>query len=61
MTFRRSTLFMTTQGIATSNPTAVAFSARLSPIMMALTAMVPEVPIVWKVSMMPSTVPSRPI
>ena len=37
---------MTTQGIATSSPTAVAFSARLSPIMMALTAMVPEVPIV---------------
>ena len=26
-----------------------------------LTAMVPEVPIVWKVSMIPSTVPSKPI
>ena len=52
---------MTTQGIATTSPAAVAFRARLRPIMMVVTAIAPDVPMVWKVSMMPNTVPSRPI
>ncbi len=52
---------MTTQGIATRSPAAVAFSARLNPTMTELTAMVFEVPIVWKVSMIPRTVPKSPM
>ena len=35
---------MTTQGIATSSPAAVALSARLRPIMIEVTAMAPDVP-----------------
>lgn len=39
---------------------AVAFNARLSPTMIVVTAMAFGVPMVWKVSMMPRTVPSSP-
>ncbi len=61
MTRRLSTLFMTTQGIATNKPAAVAFNARLRPILIDATAIVPDVPTVRNVSMIPCTVPSRPI
>ena len=36
----------TTQGMATSNPAAVALSARLRPIIIVVTANAPDVPIV---------------
>lgn len=40
---------------------AIAFHARLSPTMIVVTAMACDVPMVWKVRVMPRTVPSSPI
>src|SRR3990167_5052196 len=60
-TTRRSALFSPTQGMATPMPTAVALSARARPTMMVFTSMAPLLPRASKVSMMPSTVPSRPM
>ncbi len=48
-------------GNSDEQPTAVAFKAKLRPIIIVVTANAPEVPIVWNVSIMPSTVPSSPI